>query len=266
MREIISAQNSTVKQLSLLKDKKGREQAGLYLIEGEKLVADAMDCGMELELVIASTDYSGGRQALERVQGSSALLLSAHAFAKLTSDKSPQGIIAAIKLPRNAFRQPDGCALLLDGISDPGNLGTIVRTAAACGYSDVYLLDCTDAYSARAVRAAMGGTYRVNIFKIDGAEAESLCSKQMSICADMSGEGLFGASVPSKHMLVIGSERAGVREPLKAAAKLTLSLPMPGGAESLNAGVAASVMMYHLKFGQAGAAADTGGISHGRSQ
>ena len=159
---------------------------------------------------------------------------------------TPYGLAAAVVIPVHGFALPAGNAILLDGVSDPGNLGTILRTAAATGFKEVYLLDCTDAYAPKAVRASMGGIFRCVVREVDHEQAEALVTGTRSAALDMAGESIFASPLPAPCLFVAGSEAHGVSERLLGAVKEVRSLPMTGGMESLNVAVAAGIAMYNV--------------------
>ena len=137
-----------------------------------------------------------------------------------------------------------GNSLLLVGVCDSGILGTILRTAAACDFSDVYLLDTADVFSPKVVRATLGGLFRVRLHDIDENTALALMNDANGAVLDMGGENIFENKPSSPVLLVAGNEAHGVRDCLKIAAKHTYSLPMKNEIESLNVAVATAVAMY----------------------
>ena len=142
---------------------------------------------------------------------------------------------------------PKGNALLLDGVSDPGNMGTIIRTAAARGFEDIYLLDCVDVYSPKVVRATLGGLFKVRLVEVKESEAITLLQNLNSAVLDFGGEDLTEAQIDSPVLIVTGSEAHGVRDCVLENSKRILTLPMTNGIESLNAAVATAVAMYQTK-------------------
>ena len=142
---------------------------------------------------------------------------------------------------------PISNAIILDGIQDPGNMGTIVRTAIASGYSDIYLISCVDPFSPKAVRSSMSGVYFANFHKCSYDELFVAISNLELIIADFGGENLFGYQPKSKFALAIGNEGNGISQTLKERANTVLTIPMDSKVESLNASVASAIMMYELK-------------------
>ena len=157
---------------------------------------------------------------------------------------SPYGIVAICKMPSTEFAMPKGNAVLLDGVSDPGNLGTILRTAAACDFNDVYLLDTADVFSPKVVRATLGGLFKVRLHEINESDALELMSETNSAVLDMGGMNILQNKPSTPVLLVAGNEAHGVRDSLKGAAKSIYSLPMRNEIESVNVAVATAVSMY----------------------
>ena len=140
--------------------------------------------------------------------------------------------------------------LVLDRISDPGNLGTIIRTAAATGFRDIVLLECADPYNPKTVRSSSGGIFYTDFYPLEFDEFCEVCQKYKTkiYIADMNGENVFKFDNKTEnYALVIGSEGSGVSDRVRKIADQVLSLPMKSQMESLNAGVSASVIMYQLK-------------------
>lgn len=236
---ITSRNNPFVKNIAALKDKKGRREARAFLVEGTKSVREAVACGCGILHIIVSEHYAGEPFLPEKAE-----TVSAGVFAKLTDESSPQGILAVVHMPEEKTAPPRGNSLLLDGISDPGNLGTILRTANAAGYEDIYLRGCADPYSPKCVRAAMGGIFHVRLYG-EGDLFAALRGVPL-ICADMGGEDVFSFSPPPRFCLVIGNEANGVSEEVRRHCTHTVAVPMRGSCESLNAAVSAGILMYEL--------------------
>ena len=240
---ITSKSNELIKRIAALKEKKGRREQGAYLIEGVKQVREALAGGLPVRQIVLSERYEGEPFS---VAAEKLLAVSAPVFAKLSEEASPQGVLAVLERPACMPAPPQGNALLLDGIADPGNLGTILRTANGAGYSDVYLKNCTDAFSPKCVRAAMSGIFFVRLHI--GGEEELLSALRgvPLVCADMAGENMFSFSPPERFCLVIGSEANGVSPFVRARCAYTVSVPLRKSCESLNAAVAAGILMYRF--------------------
>ena len=155
--------------------------------------------------------------------------------------------MAVVQIPETDLKAPEGDCLLLDCLQDPGNLGTVIRTANAAGYGQIYLINCTDPYSPKAVRASMGGIFRVTLYRADRDEIFNILKGVPLICADMNGENIFEFTPPQKFCLCIGNEGSGISDEVSARADFTVKIPMRATCESLNAAVSAGIAMYALK-------------------
>lgn len=243
---IVSRQNALIKTIRSLSDKKNRDLLSLYVAEGIKTVTEALRTGQRFFALIY-TDKA--ESVLDREVFSAAEKcekVSDDVFSYVSGEVSPQGALAVLYKPETSLRS-DGYSVFLDGVSDPANVGAIIRTAAAAGYNDVYLTDdCADAFNPKAVRASMSGIFRVNVIK--GKREELIKSVKVPIVvADMKGENVFSVKNEDPVCIVIGNEGNGVSNTLKQKAAKTVSIPMAGGMESLNAAVSAGILMYNLK-------------------
>lgn len=251
---ITSTKNQYVKQARSLAKKKFRDETGLFLVEGTNIIKD-MPSSVEVAYILATEQRQDEIQRFftqNRANGNTALDLkpvdvyyvSDDVMNYITDTVSPYGICAVCKMPIRDFAMPKGNALLLDGVSDPGNLGTILRTAAACDFLDIYLLDTADIYSPKVVRSTLGGLFRVNTYVVDEMTAITLMQNTNSAVLDMGGENILEVKPKAPMLLVAGNEAHGVRDSLKTSAKYTYSLPMKNQIESLNVAIATAVAMY----------------------
>lgn len=240
---ITSKQNSLIKQIRSLSDKKFRDKLGLYLIEGVKLVKEAISLSLPITAIV------GTERALREIDCGDirSETVSEDVFKCVTTEVSPQGVLAIINKPNNELLPPNGSCVLLDGVSDPNNVGAILRTATASGYKNVYLSnDCADQFSPKSVRASMSGAFRISTARGSLEELLKVINLPI-IVADMDGESLFNFKIEGDFCLVIGNEGHGVSKYLKDLANYTVSIPMENGMESLNAAVSAGLLMYGLK-------------------
>lgn len=245
MEVIKSADNKSVKHIAKLKDKKYRDEYNEFFAEGYKNVLDTCASRPELikSVVLSESAYA---EFGEKFGDFNVMVLSDAVFDKITDTKSCQGVLAVIEKPKSAAPQSDYC-ILLDRVRDPGNVGTILRTAVACGY-DVIVNNCADVYSPKVIRSAMSAVIKCNI----GTDIPLIEIKKMGyslIVADMHGDNVFNAAHDGKYCIVVGNEAEGVSEQIKAQADKLLALPQ-SNMESLNAAVAAAVMMFVLRYGQ----------------
>ena len=238
---ILSRQNPLVKELASLKEKKGRRRTGTFLVEGHKMVREAVASGMDVVRLILREDYAG------ETYGLPAVLLGRDAFAAVCDEKTPQGIAAEVVIPERSVQPPQGRCLLLDGLQDPANVGAIIRTAVAAGYEDVYLAGCADPFSPKSVRASMSGVFFARIMQGTQEEILSAIAGMSVIAADMGGEDVFSYVAPEMFCLAVGSEGSGLSALVRSRADVTVRIPMDARTESLNAAVSAGILMYALR-------------------
>ena len=239
---IVSRQNKIVKDICALKDKKGRRERGEYLIEGEKAVKEAVESGKEVSLILGEANLIAPYIEM----GLNAVEVSREIAGFCADSVTPQGIVATVKLDKKPLKKPQGVCVILDGVKDPGNVGTVIRTAAALGIKSVYLIDCADAYSPKCVRSSMCGIYFVDIYALSYEEAENIFDGADLFIADMGGENVFDMKAEKDFCLVIGSESHGVSEFFRKRAKKTIAIPMSANMESLNAAISCSIILYQL--------------------
>lgn len=258
MKYISSKENPTYKSLVKLKKKKYRDERGLYLIEGVKPLKDAIEAGCSLREVFQ-------REGLERenlLQENDlyrGYILSQALFDKVADTENSQGVLAVTEkniLNRGDFiklfkseRLKGSNIVLLDKLQDPGNIGTIIRTAEAAGYQGVIMTTgTTDPYAPKAARAAAGSLFRMPITTVDTEEeavgiAKAL-NKRVAVSCLKGAENCFCADMSRDIVLAIGNEGNGVSPELIETADLRVKIPMEGNIESLNAAVAAGILMY----------------------
>ena len=248
MREIVSRQNETLKAFFALRERKVRERERKFLVESRKMCFDAMRNGTVPTdvLIRKGTPLSEEeRGLLDALPEESRYLLSEQAFDRIAETESPQGVVGCF--PYRTCEIPDsGDLLILDRIQDPGNVGTLLRTAAACG-TPVLLSGCADVYNAKCVRSSMGGIFSAVFSVVSEEEAFAKVGSRTLFLADLSGENALTMQFPEQVALVIGNEGKGVSEFWRARANGAISLPMERGIESLNAAVSGSILLYRIK-------------------
>ncbi len=239
---ITSPSNSLIKSLAELKDKKGRKKQNCYLVEGVKMVSEAIKFNMPIKLIIGlqklvdECDFSGEKVYAEE-----------NALVKLSDCETCQGIFAVIEIKKDNFVISNEPCVLLDRVRDPGNLGTIIRTSVAVGIKNIYLYDCVDCYSPKVVRSSMSGIYSVNLIDVNIQQVNELSNKIDFVSADLKGENLFKSTITAPYCLVMGNEANGISKEIRDITKKYLYIPMESGIESLNVGVAYAVISYTLK-------------------
>lgn len=259
MERITSKDNEKIKWLIKLQNsRKVRQESASFVAEGMRLAQEVLRCGLPLQQVFASDDgaarYASVWNALCQ-KASAAYLISDGLEAKISSVQTPQGIYCVCGMPRHTFGQIAGLGekfLALDHLQDPGNLGTIIRTADAFGADGILLSEgCADCYSPKVLRSTMGSVFRLPIWTVPdlaqtlkelhqaGFSTFGAALDETAICL-----GIF--SFPQKSVAVVGNEGNGISRPVLDACRQTLYIPMKGETESLNAGVAASLILWEM--------------------
>lgn len=254
---IASRQNARVVATSRLDEKKFREKSGMFLCEGVKLTLEAAEFCCLRELYVRESDAERHAVCVRSVLdvGGEAFVLSDAAFDKITTEKSPQGIISvAARRKISETVPPNGNVLFLDSVRDPGNLGTVLRSACALGSVTVALYSCADLYAPRTVRAAMGALFKLNIIELSSP------GDFLSACAS-DGRRILGAALRDdcltlgsydcrdNDVIVIGNEGHGISSDVCALCDSFVIIPMNENTESLNAATAASVILWEYARG-----------------
>lgn len=245
-QRITSRKNPLLQQVKkLLSSKKAREEAGLFAADGTKLLQEAVRYYPGLDTVILSDGVEAPVPDGVRV-----IRVPGDVMASLSPMESPQGALFLCRLPeRKAFAPRQGM-LLLDGIQDPGNLGTILRTADALEVPVVLLEGCADPYSHKVVRASMGAVFRTGVVQAGWEEVKAACAGAgiaVGVTALSSRAKDLRQADLRKMAVVIGSEGQGVRKEILDSAGMELIIPMNPRCESLNAAVAAAIVMWQMK-------------------
>jgi TrmH family RNA methyltransferase len=247
MPEILSSlHNPRYKQLKKLAESAAtRRELGQTLLDGEHLLAAALDAGIQPRLLLTPLD-APRHALLARCPAVEQLELAPALFNALSPVKTPTGVLALIDIPTVVSPASVQFCVLLEAIQDPGNLGTMLRSAAAAGVDAVYLSpQCADAWSPRVLRAGMGAHFVMPI-----VEHADLCAVARdfagAVCAAELGaaQSLFQTDLHGAVAFAVGNEGAGLSAELCAAASVQFSIPMPGQVESLNAAAALAVCLF----------------------
>ena len=266
-KEIItSRQNPTVVKLCALLDKKERRKSRLFRIDGHKLFSEAIECGAEIELVALSADKADRFKPLTARSGAKTILLSPEVFSKITDEKAPDGIIAVVKyidglhkvlsasdIP--AIAASDRRIMAFESLRDPGNLGTVIRSASAFGVDTLILSDdCADIYNPKTLRGAMGAIFSREILickDFPAALSRFSCEGRRVLAATLDTESIpvGKAALTERDIVLIGNEGHGLSKSAVDVSDLSVILPINTGhgVESLNAATAASVFMWEQR-------------------
>jgi len=251
--EIIeSVDNTLIKETRKLKEKKHRVEREEFIVEGFRFVSEAINSSFDVPFVFVS------EAALEKwekynfeeklTKETRVILIKESALKSICSTETPQGIVAVVKNKQRTVDKKQGFYLLVDKVQDPGNLGTLIRTAHAAGALGVILTKGTvDVYNEKTLRATMGSIFYIPIIE----DKELIITKALIldgfklVASSLDTEdNFYDVDLKSKVIIAVGSEANGVSEEIIKICDYKVKVPMPGGAESLNVAIAGSIMIY----------------------
>lgn len=239
---INSESNEKYKYLNKLKKKKYRKKFNSFIVESIKIVEQIPD-DFECEFVFVNEDMKDYKTNFKKIVFSNKL------FDKLSLLENPEGVSALLKIKKEKEISSDKI-LLLDHMQDPGNLGTIIRSAEAFSFKDIILVNnCVDLYNEKTIRASMGSIFRLNFLELDIDDLKNFKDYKL-ILADMNGKSVDYYKSYDKIILAIGNEANGISKSLRDLSNDFVSIKMDGKIESLNAAIAASILMNN--FSQSG--------------
>ena len=237
-----------LKRIAALHDRKVRRVEGLFIAEGLKVCEELLASDLQIEQWVVQT----GAGLSTSMMGFDSIEVSRSQMERISAMSHPPGVLCVARIPQSAFIPSlKGISLYLDGISDPGNMGTIIRLADWFGVSEVYLSpDCTDPYSPKVVQSAMGSLFRLRINMVD---ADPVIMEYLEHDLPVIGSSLDGVSLRESGkvkngLLVIGSESHGISQKVLARCSSTVTIAKAEGSltESLNAATATAILLYHL--------------------
>ncbi len=251
---ITSTGNAQVKRLlQLQKKSKARNEAGVFLVEGLRMFAE-MPQDMVEKVYVSETLYNKKKQEL-KLERFSFEILTDTVFEYVSDTKTPQGILCVVKQYHYNIEEilkiPNPHFIVLDNLQDPGNLGTIVRTAEGAGVNAVFLSrDSVDIYNPKTIRSTMGSIYRMPVIYIEDLLELLNIFKEKNIksyAAHLEGENSYDKEdYTTGTAILIGNEGNGLREEIAKKADVWVQIPMQGQVESLNAAIAASILMFEV--------------------
>jgi TrmH family RNA methyltransferase len=250
---ITSAQNSKIKLVrALLGRAKERREANAFVVEGVRLVEEAANSDWKFVFALyAESLPERGKSLVETLtsRGIDVEMVSENLMKSLSETETPQGILAILEFTNLPIPKSPNFLLLPDQIRDPGNLGTLLRTAAATGAQAVLIPpETTDAFAPKVVRSGMGAHFRLPIHSMTWDEIHQI-TKSINLqifLADMEGTSCWETDLRQPLALIVGGEAEGASEQARKLANGQISIPMVGEMESLNAGVAGSVLMFEV--------------------
>lgn len=240
---ITSRNNKKIKYVNSLKNRKNREKDEVFIIEGEKVLDEYID-KIQIKDIYITEEYKN--------KYSEAILVSDEVFEKISNTKNPQGVLAICKQLEYDLdivnRKENGTFILLEEISDPGNLGTIIRTADAAGIDAIFISSkSVDLYNSKVIRATMGSIFNIPIFtniEIKDVINDLNCDV---LALDLEGsQNIYEINLNKKIALLMGNESRGLKNTSKKLANKKVKIPMQGDAESLNLAMATGIITYEV--------------------
>ncbi len=254
MNKITSAQNPLIKQIKKLgTSKKYREIEGKLILDGihvvEEFLLHTTNHSPLTTLILSESFLSHAEYHKFKLLESQSIIVPDDLLTKITPTKTPEGILAIIPHPQSFnpsnSQSPPKKAILLDNLQDPGNIGTIIRTAVAAGYNTIYTYNGADIWSPKTLRASQGAHFHFSLQIISLPQPFNLSIPLYGLSLSSESQNFFETELPSSHILAFGNEGQGLSPEIIENCQKLLHIPMQNEFESLNVGIAAGICMFH---------------------
>lgn len=254
--EITSSQNKAFKRFKSLQQKKYREKEGCFLLEGQRYVDTALSEGALIQALlfdVSTWETLSESKRNDYLNTVDVYVMKENLLNEISQTEHSQGVIAVAEILRNKSYEFEGDVLMLDRIQDPGNLGTIIRTADAAGIKNILLIKGTvDPYNSKVVRSTAGSILNVSLYEVESIDQRITALKELGYKIIVTAlENAISYEDPETYRglscLVIGNEANGVSNTILESADVRIKIPIYGKAESLNAAVATGIMLYKIK-------------------
>lgn len=250
---ITSASNQIIKDVRSLHEKKGRLTSQAFLLEGYRIVKDAADSGAKIRYFVASDSfYNKDESFFSYYPNIKVIRIPDSLFERIGETRTPQGLMAVVEFPASdigSILKKANRFVALENLQDPGNLGTIIRSADACGFDAVLLSkDCADPFNSKVIRSTMGSLFHIPVIIAEDfyRALNELKLRSILLVAAHTKDALpcWQADLKGNIAVIIGNEGNGLTDRILEISDLTIMIPMVGRAESLNASAAASILIY----------------------
>lgn len=235
---LIKASQSLIKDLK----KQKRENSSLLFLDNFKIIKDALASGLKPKYILVSDE------SLNVWQNETVYKVDHQTIEQLSDSKTPQGVVCILDYIQHTVEKPKTNFLVIDSLQDPGNVGTLIRTATACGFEYVYLLDSVKVTNSKLVRSSVGTIFQSKIASMTKDEFTKKCKEWnlFLLMADMEGENIFKTDCKGIVGVVVGNEGQGVCNQIANLCSKTVKIPMKEGVESLNASISGAIIMYEI--------------------
>lgn len=252
--QISSKDNVLIKEVKKLKEKKYRIEKGEFLIEGFRFVEEALKSAFDVTIIFLEADSIGKWEEYglqNKLQPRTKVYtVSKSIFRAISNTENPQGIAAVVKSKSSAIKEKEGFYILVDRLQDPGNLGTIIRSAHAAGAAGVLMSKGTvDAYNEKTLRSTMGSIFNIPViedYDLSLTKELKMAGFKLVVSSLEASEDFYNVNLRDKVIIAVGNEGNGISEEVYSLGDIKVKIPMPGGAESLNASAAASIMIFEI--------------------
>ncbi len=224
--------------------KQKRENSYLLFLDNIKIIHDALNKGIRPKYILVENEKSYLFNGFDDIL----YLVDKKVIEQLSDSKTPQGVICIIEYLPHIVEKPKTNFLVLDGLQDPGNVGSLIRTACACGFEYVYLVESVRITNSKLIRSSVGTVFDIRVMELSRKEFITKANKWdlQIVKADMNGESIFNFTTNDIVGVVVGNEGQGVSEEISKLCKLSVTIPMKNNVESLNASVSGSIIMYEI--------------------
>ena len=233
---------TSVKNEQIIELKKLKQNKDVLCLDNPKVLDEALKSSFEVLHILKTQDVQKVYQ--------NEIIVSENVLNCFTNTVTSQGVVAFLKFKKPILKPPEHNFLILDNVQDPGNVGTLIRSAVGSDFLDIYLINCASVCNDKTVRSTMGAMFKCNLYEVDENFITELkkWNKQIYV-ADMNGKNIYESKFCDGVGVIIGNEGHGVSQKFRKVATNPISIPMHNGLESLNAGVSGSIIMYEINFG-----------------
>lgn len=240
-----------IKQIKSLSVKKNRKEQQLFVAEGVKVVNELLQSAFKIKNIYATSAWIKGNEALSNSIQKKIIEISLNELQRISSLITPNEVLAIVEVPYNNLTKEiflqENINLMLDDVTDPGNLGTIIRIADWFGINNIVCSqNCVDAYNSKVVQAAMGSLFRVKIMYLNLYEFIKKNKKFSVVGAVLNGKSIYKTQLPEKAIILLGNESKGISKELTGMIDCPITIPSNGNADSLNVAVSAGIICYEF--------------------